>query len=119
MRAGCNEAREQRIFIIATQAAVFEGLHMSASTHHQGCTRGDIPFVLGGQSESGVRQSGGNASQFVSHRSHWLNLEWRFFEGFPFSAFHLASACEYQGAIQFRALTRMRCRAIVGDASLK
>src|SRR5438552_18806710 len=95
-----QQAGEERIPIVGGENGVVESTDKAARTLDQSCAGHNIPFVLRRKCEGDVRESGGNQCQFVSNRTHYLDLKRRILKWRPFGALYLAAADEYYSNIQ-------------------
>src|SRR6267378_1390303 len=83
MRSAGQQSRKQRPFLIAYQFGVRQGSHPATSTENQGRTRGNVPFVLGGEGKRYVCEPRRNQSQLVRHRTHGFHAKASVLKWFP------------------------------------
>src|SRR6266404_2720020 len=118
MRATCDQAGNERVLAVTGEKRI-QCLNKSAATANERCATSYIPLVFRTQCEREVCQSCGDARQFVSHRSHRLNLERRIFKCLPFAAFGFTAAGKNGGTLKCFALACSRRLPVVSQAGIK
>src|ERR1700733_5776622 len=113
-----EEARDQRIFLVAAQRRDVEFERPASGAFDQVSTYCHVLFVFPGEREGEVGAAGSHQCRFVGDRVHRANVEFRGFEWFPLAAFHFAAAGKDERAVKIFALAGLGGLAVVGHAGV-
>src|ERR1700733_3253340 len=72
-----EEARDQRIFLVAAQRRVVEFERPASGAFDQSGSCGHVPFIFRDEREGEVGAAGSDQSKFVGDRAHRANVEFR------------------------------------------